>query len=161
MQIFVLAGAIFILATVAFFLGRQRAMAMSAGGGRRLHSLPSYYGYYAALWSALPALALMLVWALAQGHVVEALTLKSLPDAGLSLPQAKMSLIMTDIRNTAAGAPTAAAESPEIAAAAGRYQALNRGGFWALAVLCLGIGGAGLFAAMRRIRPPLRARNLG
>ena len=35
----------------AFFLGRQRALSLArpVGGARSLHSLPKYYGYYAAL----------------------------------------------------------------------------------------------------------------
>ncbi len=50
------------LVALAYQGGRQRAVA-SAGGAARintLHSLPSYYGFYAALWAAVPALLLMI-----------------------------------------------------------------------------------------------------
>ena len=49
----------------AFFLGRQRALSLArpAGGIRSLHSLPRYYGYYAALGAVLPGIALLLMMA--------------------------------------------------------------------------------------------------
>ena len=50
----------------AFFLARRRAIDV-AGGYRKirvLHSLPQHYGYYAALCAALPAVAVLLLWAL-------------------------------------------------------------------------------------------------
>jgi phosphate transport system permease protein len=45
------------LSALAFWLGRGRALAVSLATGRRLASLPNYYGHYVALWCALPALA--------------------------------------------------------------------------------------------------------
>jgi phosphate transport system permease protein len=47
------------IAALAFWLGQRRALAVSAGV--RLRARPVYYGHYTALWSVLPALALLLV----------------------------------------------------------------------------------------------------
>lgn len=159
MRILVLSAAIFILATVAFFLGRQRATAAAAQSGMKLHSLPGYYGYYAALWSGLPALALMMAWAIAQPHVIEALTMRSLPSAIADLPAAKISLVMNDIRNTAAGAPMGTGQ-PEITAAAAYYESLRQNAYWVLTILCLVTGLGGLYLGIARIQPQLRARNM-
>ena len=46
------------LAAASFWLGRRRALALSGGRAAALQSLPGYYGWYAALWSGLPGLAL-------------------------------------------------------------------------------------------------------
>ena len=159
MRILVLSAAILILATVAFFLGRQRATAAAAQSGTKLHSLPGYYGYYAALWSALPALALMMAWAIAQPHVIEAFTIRSLPSTIADLPAAKMSLILNDIRNIAAGAPMGASQ-PEMVAAAAYYETLRQNAYWMLTVLCLATWLGGLYLGVARIRPQLRARNM-
>ena len=40
------------LAVLGFILGRQRALAAVKGDPRDLHSLPAYYGYYVALFTA-------------------------------------------------------------------------------------------------------------
>ncbi len=44
-------------AALAFWLGRGRALAVSAVAGGRLPTRAIYYGHYVALWGALPALA--------------------------------------------------------------------------------------------------------
>ena len=46
------------LSTVAFFLGRERAVAVAGGRWVNLRSLPGHYGYYVALWTGLPAFGL-------------------------------------------------------------------------------------------------------
>ena len=56
LSVFVLLAAIAALAAGGFVLARGRALA-AADGGARLHSLPGYYGWYGALWSALPGIA--------------------------------------------------------------------------------------------------------
>ncbi|HNE02439.1 MAG TPA: phosphate ABC transporter permease family protein, partial [Plasticicumulans sp.] len=50
------------LTALAYHLGRRRAFTVAGGRVNRLHSLPGYYGLHAALWCALPALALFLIW---------------------------------------------------------------------------------------------------
>ena len=63
------------MAIAAFFYGRRRSLALVGGHGHgmALHSLPGYYGYYTAIWAALPALALLLIWVMVEPRVVVAL----------------------------------------------------------------------------------------
>jgi phosphate transport system permease protein len=58
-----------VLILLAFGLGlagwlaaRSRAWAFQQQGGRRLHSVPSYHGWYVALWAAVPALLFAVAW---------------------------------------------------------------------------------------------------
>jgi phosphate transport system permease protein len=53
-----LLAALLALSTAAYGLGRRRALRQRAGG-RKLHSLPGYYGVYVALWCAIPALLVL------------------------------------------------------------------------------------------------------
>ena len=80
MSVVTLIGVILVLALVGYWLGRSRALAMEKrDAAGRLHSLPQYYGYYVALWCGLPAVALLLIWLLAQQVVVDRLLLAGLP----------------------------------------------------------------------------------
>ncbi len=55
--LFILLG----LSVVAYFLARTRARQMNHGNnGTTFHSLPSYHGYYAAIWTFFPALLVMI-----------------------------------------------------------------------------------------------------
>ena len=84
-----------VLILLAFGLGlagwlaaRSRAWAFQRSGGRRLHSLPSYHGWYVALWAAVPALVFAAVWAaiapqLVIGRVLADPAAASLPAFGI------------------------------------------------------------------------------
>ena len=58
-----------VLALAGFVGARARAMASAGGDPRALHSLPSYYGWYAVVLATLPALAVMVLWFTAKPFV--------------------------------------------------------------------------------------------
>jgi hypothetical protein len=62
-----------LFSTAAFMLGKRRAVTNSGGVARVLHSLPGYYGSYAALWAGAPAALLLLLGAMFGGRVEDAM----------------------------------------------------------------------------------------
>src|SRR5258705_13909294 len=93
--------AILIVAFGAGWLGFRRARRLRTVG--RLHSLPSYYGAYVALWAAIPALLLLAAWAPMQSRLVDQAVLAS-PE-GLALPTVEMhrDSILSEAREVASG----------------------------------------------------------
>jgi len=146
----------------AYQIGRQRAIA-SAGGPTRikqLHSLPTYYGLYAALWAGLPALMLMGLWIGLQDQIVIGLVTSHLPTEVVSgLSEGRLGLLINDIRNLATGNIVSAEVTPEIQAAADQYNRLNLISQWAMWAVVLAVVLAGLAYAWMRTQPRLRARN--
>jgi phosphate transport system permease protein len=49
---------------VAYQLGRRRALALVGGRWANLRSLPRHYGYFVALWTALPVIVASIAWQL-------------------------------------------------------------------------------------------------
>ena len=47
------------LVTASYLAGRRRVLAETGGDPRELRSLPGFYGSYAAIWCALPGLAVL------------------------------------------------------------------------------------------------------
>lgn len=93
------------LAAVGWLTGRARASALAAGQGRRrLHSLPSYHGWYVALWTAVPPLLFLALWsALSPGLVSQAVM--AYPAAADLPPDAfTRSAILGEARGLASGA---------------------------------------------------------
>jgi phosphate transport system permease protein len=149
------------MAMAAFYAGRTRSLAIAGGpaGIRNLHSLPGYYGYYVAMWCLLPALGLMLFWVIAEPRVVLALLIKSLPDAQQALPAAELNLLVSNIRNLAAGDAVSGNVEVFVREAAARHSEYFSSSRKLLATFCLGIAVLGSVVARRRIAPQLRARN--
>ncbi|HPE72557.1 MAG TPA: phosphate ABC transporter permease family protein, partial [Candidatus Competibacter sp.] len=68
-----------LLSSAAYYLGRNRAFRVAGNHIRNLHSLPSFYGSYTALWCGLPALIVITVWAVLQPGIILELVVAGLP----------------------------------------------------------------------------------
>ena len=147
------------LTIFSFYFGRRRAFALAGGRQRDLHSRPSYYGFYVALWCAVPAVAVAAAWLVLQPVLTESLIVAALPEAKQNLPAGRMSLLLNDIRNVASGSIASDARDPDIQAAAGHLVRLTATGHWALFAVGIAVAVIGLAFARGRISRSLRARN--
>ena len=159
MQLFTLTATLLVLTVIGFYLGRGRAVAKASGSARDLHSLPSYYGYYVALWCALPALLILAVWLAGEEQIVHGLLVSSLPETVRSLPPERLGLLLNDIKNLAGGGVLDQAVDSELRQAADRYAHLLRISRWAMALVVLAAAIGGLVYAQNRVSRKLRARN--
>jgi phosphate transport system permease protein len=159
MSLFTVAVVLLILSYLGFRMGRSRALALSGGTARGLHSLPGFYGYYVALWCGVPAFLLFGGWIVFQPIVVKALVMADLPESIRSLSQAKLDLIYNDIRNMADGVRSGGEAEFDMAAAVDHYLGLHRIGAMIQTVLVLVLAVVGLSYARTRITPEFRARN--
>lgn len=147
------------LSVAGFYMGRTRALAGIGGSATKLHSLPSYYGYYVALWCGIPALIVVAVWFAFEPSIVRALLISSLPPEVQSLPESRLGLALNDVRNLATGNATSANVDPAMITAAGYYANLKFVGNVALSVVALCVAVIGIVLSQRRVAPDMRARN--
>ena len=159
MQATILFATLAILTAIGFYMGRSRAAASVSGNLRRLHSLPSYYGYYVAIWCGIPALIVFVPWMSLEPRIVEMLVVSALPADMRSLPDAQLGLLVNDIHNLSTGNVISRDVDPHLRDAADHYTALRRIGFAGLAVLSIALSLAGITFGRRFIAPGLRARN--
>lgn len=74
----IIAFSLLVVVAGGFYAGRTQAIRLVGGARRVLHSLPNYYGYYVALWTGLPALLVLMAYALLGGQVVDRLVVSEL-----------------------------------------------------------------------------------
>ncbi len=178
---------LFALAAIGYVLGRGRAMKSAGGSIRALHSLPHYYGWNVALFTLVPALALLALWLVVQPAWINAQIAKALPQGALD--DGAYSLMISDVRRLADGLDTAVAKGviapdvansisgdiraqlgaagvalgaevkPEVLIAAQEMRALGQAGdMWrSVAVVVLAV--LGLLFGLRMITSDFRARN--
>ncbi len=149
------------LACAAFYAGRSRALVAVGGraNSKNLHSLPGYYGFYSVIWCLLPAMALALLWLLAEPRVVIAMVVQGLPDNLRSLPSGDLNLLINNIENLAAGYFSTAGADQDVVAAAqilADYQVASR---QLMSVSCISLSILGLLLSRSKITPIFRARN--
>ena len=98
-----------VLAVAGFIFGRGKALSTADGDARNLHSLPNYYGTNVAMKSAVPALAILVVWLIAQPLLIESQVSSAIPDSAISEGSSR-GLVMADVRRVANGLDTAVAQ---------------------------------------------------
>ncbi len=149
------------MTAAAFFVGRQRSLALAGETQRRirLHSLPGYYGYFTAIWCLVPALAVLLLWTLFETRVIVALVVGAMPEKAATLTPGEVDLLVNNVQNLAAGDAISGEVDATLRSAASHYQELLAASRRILAALVLGLAGIGAAIAWTRVRPEFRARN--
>ncbi len=161
MQLTTLLMAVAVVAALAYYACRRRSLVLAGprGSAATLHSLPSYYGYYAVVLAVLPALAICLIWASVDSAIIAERVLGQLGTESAAMSEGQRQLALNDIRNVAAGNDLGRQASPEIQALAEQYSALNESSRRWLSVLALAVAFLGAVFAFRQINPEFRARN--
>ena len=103
-----------IAGVVAYFVGRIRSVKVCKGEQRTLHSRPSYHGFYLAVWTVLPAVFVLTLWAAAERPVQNYLAMKEMPASVLETSDAQKSLTMSIVDSIATGLPKLSNEEREI-----------------------------------------------
>ena len=148
------------LSAGAFVYGRRRAHAAAhgAGGIRALHSLPGHHGMMVALWCALPALAIIVLWQLLGPLVVTALIDEALPESVRAGGEKSVELYRNQIDNLVERGEFDTIADPDKRRVAERLASLESVARAALVVVALAVAAVGAALAARRISPALRAR---
>ena len=154
-----IATALLVLAGVGYVAGRRHAVASAAALDQRLPSLARHYGYWLALWVALPSFAVLALWLIAGPRLIDWLVLAGLPPALAELPPERLALLMGEIKALAAGQVVAGAVDTAVREAAGHYAGLRRTTGGVISALALAMAVAALVWARRHITPALRARH--
>jgi len=148
-----------VLTIVGYILGRNRAVKSADGQISKLHSVPSYYGFYVALWALIPAFALYVVWSILEGWVALSLAVNRLPDTFLAESTKSLDVIKTEILNVAYGVIPPAWSKPPVVEAANFYNTLVSISNWSLFICGIIVALLCVRFAVGQIHISLRARN--
>jgi phosphate transport system permease protein len=146
------------LSFAGYYLGKAASRKSVGGRVRDLHSLPSFYGGYVALWCCLPALLVLGLWISLESSIIMQLVVSDLPEEIRSMPADRLTLVVNDIQNLASGNITSGTPDEHMVAAAEHYRQLQSTSYMALAAIILALCGAGSAFALKLIKPHLRAR---
>ncbi|WP_026785126.1 phosphate ABC transporter permease subunit PstC [Pleomorphomonas koreensis] len=183
-------GPLWLLALIAglsffgYVLGRWKSVVLSGKGA--LAARPGYYGAYVLVWTAMPALAILIVLSLAKPLIVDRTVRANLPETVLA-DTTQLSLQISGVEQVAAGLKLATPDElqnirigvvtarsvfarhglplgedvkPYQLVAAGALNVVSDGLDTAIDAAVVAALAFGLIFAFARVRPRLRARNL-
>ncbi len=147
-----------VLSVIGYYMGRSKSVASVSGEVHQLHSRPGYYGFYVAIWTALPAFLLFVVWQILEPQILRAFVMGNVGPAVSELPPERVDLFYRDVVAIATeGVPSQV--TPDHEAAADHYTSLKSLGTWSFVAFVMSLS-VFLFAfAYRKVSPTLRARN--
>ena len=143
-----------------YFIGRKRSLAVSertTKGQSNLHSRPQYYGYLVALWAAIPALSILMLWSAFSASVLETLTVARLPAEIQSASTDEVGLLLNEVKNLAESGR--ASDDPVKQTAADYYRDLLRTSATAKTVVVFVLALIGIYIGLLFVKPHVRARN--
>ncbi len=155
---------LFGLGVIAWVMARARAtrmqaVAISTNGGRRtMHSLPSFHGWYVALWTLIPACLFLVIWSNVMPGLVTEAVLKTPAGQTVAADSFSRGAILTEARTIAQGGQ-AAAFNPAAQALVEPYRIYTTRYHTGGVVLALLLAFAGGAYAFTRVRPDFRART--
>ena len=157
MDSFSLLIAVLLISSGYFFLGTRSSKAVRTAGAR-LHSLPHYYGLFAGLVAALPALALLAILAIGDDIIFNRLALDFVPDEVKAGENYKEVIVLAQIYNVVNGINFG--EQPEwVNAAAAAWHGWEATSTTLKTVTVLALSLIGGMLAYRMINPDFRSRN--
>lgn len=159
MQLSILLMVLLAMSSMAYYFGKKRALRAGNGHAKNLHSLPSFYGLYTAIWCGIPALIIFGLWVVFEPAIITHLVISGLPDDIRNISSDRLNLVINDIKNLVSGNITSVNVDDNLQAAADHYQQLMSTSHAALVVvvLCLAIIAGAI--ALSRIKAQHRARN--
>ena len=151
-----------IAAAVVAFAG-GRAVARRRGEGQRPHSRPGQHGAYALIWTAVPALVILVAASVFSAPIERQLTAAGAPETVQQLEPFRREAFFADARAVGAGRPAVqiwpapfAELLPTEGQRAARISWMLDIGSGAMAILA---GVLGALFVFNQIRPGMRARN--
>ena len=160
MNALIVAGLLLILLGISYQSGWSKSRALATAGGVKVHSRPQYHGSFSAIWTMVPALVVLLLWAWLGGGITHDYIVSLIPhDVLTSLDQMGLNATIGRIQSIASGYGVAGEVAPYEQSAAEALRSFNFLTFAGTLVAAVLAGGAGLVYARSRITARLRARN--
>ena len=126
MPLLLIFAVILVLSVAGFILGKRRAIRSAGGNTRELHSLPNYYGWHVAIFTAIPAILFLAFWLVIQPMVIERqlsdVLSENITTENAAEAASEKTLLMADVRRVAGGLDTAVQTGIMTAEEAGRIR---------------------------------------
>ena len=155
-------GVYFVLVALGVFAaayasGRMKGIALR-GHGVRVHSLPQYHGGYVAIATALPVLALFLLWQPVATRLIDRALLAELPAAMQPADDLARASVLREIASVASSPAAAESAAPEVRAAAERSRDLTAKSSAAHLFVTALLALLGFFWSRSRLVPAFKAQ---
>ncbi len=160
MNSLIVAALLLVLLGVAYQSGWSRSRNLSTANGVKVHSRPQYHGTLVAIWALVPALVILIIWALVGPDLIRGYTIAQIPaDVLAGLDALGVNSAIQRLQALASGFGVTGELAPYEQAAGDSLRSFQRMTFFGVIAAAAGAGLVSLVIARSRISHRLRARN--
>lgn len=160
MNSLIIAGLLLVLLGLAYQSGWSRSRGLATADGVKVHSRPQYHGSYVAIWTLVPALLILGLWAWLGGGLTHSFIISQIPaETVQSLDQVGLNATIARIQSIASGYGVAGEVLPYEQTAGDSLRSFNTITFLLVAGAAAVAGIVALLYARSRITARHRARN--
>lgn len=161
MNSFIIAGLLLVLLGIAYQIGWTKSRGLVTTNGVKVHSRPQYHGSLLAIWTLVPALIVLGLWAYFGGDITRSFTVAQIPaDVVASLDQMGLNGAIQRIQQIASGYGVTGELAPYEQAAGDSLRSFQLLTFLCVIAAAAAAGIGALLYARSRITARLRARNM-
>jgi phosphate transport system permease protein len=149
-------------ATIAYFMNTRQALVFAnraKSSNNRIHSLPSYHGWFAFIITGIPAIVFLAIASVLKGAFINAIVASQLPQEVKSLPSDQIELFLLDASKIAFGGEPSTITS-QLENFAQKMLGLNAIYIIAIALIASALAIGGYLIAKKNLKPDFRARNI-
>jgi len=154
----IVAVVLLVLIGLAYQVGWSRSRSLESSAGR-IHSRPTYHGWLTVVWALIPALAILLFWAVFGSAISRSYILSLLPPEVTALTGAELETAIRRVRDIASGFGVAGATEPYENLAGQQLREFQFLTFAIVLAVAAGAGALAIYAMRQRIAARFRARN--
>ncbi|MFT5260271.1 MAG: phosphate transport system permease protein [Saprospiraceae bacterium] len=144
------------LTVASWMFARQRASLLRRN--QKLHSLPRYHGNFSALWCALPALVILILWTAIEPTVINGIMSEHISATSTEIEESQVGLIFNQIQLIETDQQLAQANEVTRQLSIS-YQSLLKSSNLYKTLLTILVAIAGALISLRLVKPHFKARN--
>lgn len=155
MSVFSLFIILILLLACFYYVGKKRSLAMSGGDIRKLHSLPTHYGWSAGVNSFIPGFIILAIWAVAEGYIIDNLLISHIGETAVGLAPFELSNLLGSIKNET----TLVSTDPVLKSHAEYFQQISERIAWAFFLSAIAASTLFGYFTLRKMKPMVNSRK--
>ncbi|MCP5382087.1 MAG: phosphate ABC transporter permease subunit PstC [Kordiimonadaceae bacterium] len=144
-----------LILTCFYYVAKNRSLLLVDGDIKKLHSLPTHYGWSAGVNSFIPGFIILSIWAISKDSLINKLMISQLGTEAASLPAFELNALLNNISNYVA----TGAGDENLAVYAEYYRTVSEKIAWSFFLASIGVSCISGYYTLYKMSPAVNSRN--
>ncbi|HPF47211.1 MAG: phosphate ABC transporter permease subunit PstC [Alphaproteobacteria bacterium] len=144
-----------LILTCFYYIAKKRSLLLVDGDIKKLHSLPTHYGWAAGINSFIPGFIILAIWTISKDNLINKLLISQLETESASLPTFELNALLSNIKNYIANGTG----DESLAVYAEYYRNVSEKIAWSFFLAAIGVSCISGYYTLYKMSPTVNSRN--